>query len=220
MKKHFLTALAVLALIIMGSAIAIEGNAEKSEQIVATLEKTMTVQNQGEDVILTNGMGERIYPISYNGTVYLPAESIGDSLNAATEWDKEKNIFHIGGDATTTIGGIPEALKNEEIRDMTCVLLDVDKVAERTRVEAVSLIMNDDEATINVGGRQKYLLCFFGNQSGAAYHAVISNMDTGETILELDNPEGAPGEYQTIEIPVENVSRIKITGKLNEEMEP
>lgn len=223
MKKHILIAtLVVLAALMVGVAVGSEGTMAKPKQIVAVLDKTMVVQSRGEDFVLTDELGNKLDPIIYNGMVYLPAESAGKALNVTTEWDKENNVLRLGGDATATDIGItetlivpPEEVKDAKIRDMTALVVDIDKRDDTALIRALSFSMSDNELTVNVGGRQNILTGLVGNESGEAFHAVISNMDTGEVIRELDSPGGKSG-YQVVAIPVKNVSRIKITGELKE----
>lgn len=225
MKKKILIILALLMAFAAGSVLAIENNnTEKLERIQVALDKAMIVRHLGQEVQLLDGNGNKSYPIIYKGKVYLPVSDIGNILNAAVTWDKKTNTLDIGGNATSTLGGImetltfpPEDLPSAVVGNMTALVLGVDKGKDGTILRALSYAQNEKELTVNVGGRQKYLIGYFGNQSGLAYHVTISDMDTGEIVRELDSPKREGGQYQFAAIPVENVSRIKITGELKEE---
>lgn len=212
-KKHFLEALVAVGLLASICVVAAAAAGGRG-QVQVSLDKAMTVQSRGKELPLLGETGNRLYPIIYGGTVYLPVETLGESFNVTTEWDKDHNVLTIGGDDVSTLGGIPAFLNDYNQKSVTAIMLDIDDVEGRTRVECVALAYDDDELAINLGNRQKEVICLYGNQSGRAAHAVITDMDTGEVIQELDIPEGGSPEYQQLWLPVEKVSKIKVAGEL------
>ena len=63
------------------------------KQIVAYLNYGIDIVVNGEVENLYDANGNRVYPISYNGTTYVPVRGVGNLLGAEVEWDsKEGNV--------------------------------------------------------------------------------------------------------------------------------
>lgn len=63
------------------------------KQIIAYLNYGIDIVVDGEVKELHDANGNRVYPISYNGTTYVPVRGIGDILGVKVEWDsKEGNV--------------------------------------------------------------------------------------------------------------------------------
>ena len=58
------------------------------QEIKAYLNSGISIKLDGEAKVLTDASGVRTYPISYNGTTYLPIRSIADLLGVEVNWDQ------------------------------------------------------------------------------------------------------------------------------------
>ncbi len=67
-----------------------------NEQISALLNKAITITFNGESVVLNDASGARVYPITYNGTTYLPARAICNLTKTDIEWDGATNTVKLG----------------------------------------------------------------------------------------------------------------------------
>lgn len=80
-----LTAL-VLALVICGLTVGASAAGE-SKEIKAYLNYDITVTYNGEVQVLKDAAGNRVYPISYEGTTYLPVRAVSNMLGVEVDWD-------------------------------------------------------------------------------------------------------------------------------------
>ncbi len=67
-----------------------------NEQISALLNKAITITFNGEPVELNDASGARVYPITYNGTTYLPARAICNLTKTDIKWDGATNTVMLG----------------------------------------------------------------------------------------------------------------------------
>ncbi len=59
------------------------------KEIVAYLNYSIGIVVDGETKELHDAEGNRVYPISYNGTTYIPVRGVGTILGADVSWDSE-----------------------------------------------------------------------------------------------------------------------------------
>ena len=72
----------------LACGIAIGANASSAlKEISAYLNYGITVQYNGQAQTMNDANGDRVYPISYNGTTYLPVRAVSDMLDIAVDWD-------------------------------------------------------------------------------------------------------------------------------------
>lgn len=88
-KKSAL-ALVVAASVFVGTAIGASG-ADAVQIITALLRTDYTVKYNGEEQILKDANGERVYPISYNNSTYVPFRALGDIIGLDVGWDAATN---------------------------------------------------------------------------------------------------------------------------------
>ncbi|MBQ2942463.1 MAG: PepSY domain-containing protein [Clostridia bacterium] len=88
MKKRTLALL--LAAVFAVSMIAGMGAAGLISEIKAELRRDFTIRVDGDKQIFRNVDGERVYPILFEGTTYLPVRAIGELMDKTVYWDEGK----------------------------------------------------------------------------------------------------------------------------------
>ena len=83
--KRFVSFL--LALVMICSLMVNAGAAESQEEISAYLNYDITVTYNGDTQTLKDAAGNTVYPVSYNGTTYLPVRAVSNMLGVAVDWD-------------------------------------------------------------------------------------------------------------------------------------
>jgi hypothetical protein len=115
MKKKMFIALC-LAAIIAGSLSLGAYAGANLEEIKVYLNKGIHVNLNGESWQPKDSSGKTAYPITYNGTTYLPVKSIGDALGVGVGFDKASNTVLIGGSVNTdSIPATPSPKPTQQI---------------------------------------------------------------------------------------------------------
>ena len=97
MKKFF--AILTLALtIVLGNVV----NAAAIPTEVV-LNQNLTITYNGNVQRFKNAKGDVVYPISYQGTTYLPIRSISCLFETEIEWNGDTNSIHLGKGSLDTI---------------------------------------------------------------------------------------------------------------------
>lgn len=225
-KKLLKTVVALMSIAaLLGVSAATDANSD--ELITATLAKGMHVQSGGQELIMTDWSGQRLYPIVYNGNTYVPVRPIGNALNAAVGWEEESQTVSIGGAEGTAnvgtirytvgtsednIGWITTAGKDGKIlsHDNAPLLsIDVGEYMGHDRIEAHSFGIAYDAMEINIGGRQETQSCLLRNaQTEKTVTIIIENAETGE-MLHVETLE--PMHFRMVKIPVNSVKLLRIT---------
>ncbi len=73
------------------------------QEIKAYLNSGITLKLDGEAQVLTDASGVRTYPITYNGTTYLPVRSIGNLLGVDVGWDQATQSVLLGKQGETDL---------------------------------------------------------------------------------------------------------------------
>lgn len=76
--------------------------ADTLQTITAYLDAGITVTLNGEVQILTDAKGTRLYPISYNGSTYLPVRAVAGLAGLEVNWDQATKTVQLG----TMTGGV------------------------------------------------------------------------------------------------------------------
>lgn len=75
------------------------------EKIEAYLNTGVNIKIKGKDWQAKNSAGDRLYPISYNDSNYLPVRAVGEALGVEIGWDEASNTVLIGKDEpVNTVG--------------------------------------------------------------------------------------------------------------------
>lgn len=90
MKKHAIITGLILVLL-FGMNVC-----QANENVEVLLNKSLKVTFNGEMQEFKNVNGEKVYPISYDGTTYLPIRSISSLFKTAIKWDGETNSIWLG----------------------------------------------------------------------------------------------------------------------------
>lgn len=86
MKKRFLISILLGAMLLCGFALGATSSRD-FESISALLAYPITVKYNDAVQTLCNADGEEVFPISYNGTTYLPVRAISNMLGLDVDWD-------------------------------------------------------------------------------------------------------------------------------------
>lgn len=97
-KKKFVSTLALtLALL---CAFTLGANASGTlQEIKAYLNSGITIKMDGVEQTLKDATGTRIYPISYDGSIYLPIRAVSDMLGVGVDWDGATQSVLLGKQA-------------------------------------------------------------------------------------------------------------------------
>lgn len=93
--KKALTAL-VLALALFGAFNLVSYAADGLQEINAYLNSNVNFKLDGEEQILKDASGVRTYPITYQGTTYVPIRSVANLLGVNVDWDQATQSILLG----------------------------------------------------------------------------------------------------------------------------
>lgn len=93
-KKKWMTLMIALALV--GSFTLGAKAAGTLESINAYLNYGISIKYNGEPQTLTGADGVRMYPITYNGTTYLPIRAVSNLLGIGVDWDASTQTVLLG----------------------------------------------------------------------------------------------------------------------------
>lgn len=93
-RKTFIT-LAIALALVCGMVIGANA-ADTLKEISAYLNYGITIKYNGEEQNLADASGNRVYPITYNGTTYLPIRAVSNMLGIGVEWDGATQTVLLG----------------------------------------------------------------------------------------------------------------------------
>ena len=70
--------------------------AYNNQTISAMLNREITITYDGQAQLFQDANGNAVYPITYNGTTYLPVRCISDLLGMEVNWDQATNTVQLG----------------------------------------------------------------------------------------------------------------------------
>ena len=85
MKKNL--RVPVLAAALAGAMVLGAGATTVAERVSADLRPDITVTVDGKDQTLLDKNGDVVYPITYEGTTYLPIRALGNVMDLDVEWN-------------------------------------------------------------------------------------------------------------------------------------
>ena len=95
MKKKFIKGTA--AALAAASCMAVGAiGASSLQSISAYLNYGITVKYNGQEQQMYDANGQRVYPISYNGTTYVPIRAVGNMRGIDVAWDGANNAVLLG----------------------------------------------------------------------------------------------------------------------------
>lgn len=69
------------------------------QEIKAYLNSGITIKYEGEAQVMTDAQGARVYPITYNGTTYVPIRAVSNMLDVKVDWDQASQTVLLGDPA-------------------------------------------------------------------------------------------------------------------------
>lgn len=79
---------AALAMVLTLGLVVGVGAVNDKKQIVAYEDYTIAIKLDGEVQLPVNANGSRVYPITYNGTTYLPIRAVAGMAGLEVDWDQ------------------------------------------------------------------------------------------------------------------------------------
>lgn len=129
-KKVSLKTCLLLCVICVLTTVTVFGNTTMKE-IVAYLNYTIDIVVDGEVKELKDAQGNRVYPISYNGTTYVPVRGVSTLLGVDVEWD--------------SVNGAVVLTTNAGVEDKADLLEGVEKTSRYSHI----LSAEEKEITVN-----------------------------------------------------------------------
>ena len=93
-KKATLT-LALALAVVLGMIVGANA-ADTLKTITASLNYGITIKYNGNVQEMKDAGGNRVYPISYEGTTYLPVRAVADMLGIEVNWDDPTQTVWLG----------------------------------------------------------------------------------------------------------------------------
>lgn len=123
MKKSMRRSIAVIAVLALtlgfsGQAFA----ASNTENIKAVLNRGITVKMNTVVQNLKDTNGNPVYPITYNGTTYLPVRAVSDLVGLPVNWDAATNTVNLGTNDKQPVA--VTSLKNSGPTDTNWIITD------------------------------------------------------------------------------------------------
>lgn len=95
MKKKGFKILAITLLIVGVFSVGVFAGTNM-QAITAYLNYGITIEYNDVDQSMTDESGTRVYPITYNGTTYLPVRAVSNMLGLKVDWDAATNHVLLG----------------------------------------------------------------------------------------------------------------------------
>ena len=94
MRKKFIKIMAITLIITLSLGMGAYA-ASNNETIQVLLNRNLTITYRGEAQTMSDVNGNQVFPISYEGTTYLPIRAVSNMLDIPIEWDGSANAVHI-----------------------------------------------------------------------------------------------------------------------------
>ena len=120
-----------------------------SYNVNALLNKEYTIIYDGEEKNFYNGNGERVYPILFEGTNYLPLRAVSSLFNVAISWDGLNNTVRLGeGEINKASAPINSNLTRESNEEVVVLINQEVKVVYNGETQNFRMNVGDHSKTI------------------------------------------------------------------------
>lgn len=213
MKKRILSLalVPVICLALVGALTLGAAATGNLEVISAYLNKTVTITMDGKEQILKDADGNRVYPITYEGSTFLPVRAVSNLLGVPVDWDGATKTVILGTQEgkgvellTTfkTFSTVGAGQKHLEPKNM--IQISGVDVLDYAWIKVEDWGGQTGSIAFNTGGKYQYVT--FKYYSGA--DAVFKVMGDDDYVLWETNVKG--GElYKTATVPLEDFSQLK-----------
>lgn len=161
MKNKTLTKVVVSAIVLSTLATVSAFAGANLKEIKAYLDCDVKIKYNIEEKTMLDKNGARVYPINYNGEIYLPVTQLGEILDIGTKYDKTKNevLLGITGEAVDFIDNYLPVYKS---------------------TGSYYHVTSDDGKTIDIGS-QKYdrYIKFYATKPGREVYQTYYSYDIG-----------------------------------------
>lgn len=124
-----------------------------SEEVTVLINKQVKVSYNETLQEFQNVKGEKVYPITYQGTTYLPIRSISTLFETEIEWDAEENSIYLG----------QGELDEESAKELEEFVAGTNEEAVALLNEDIKIFFEDEEQTFeDVNGNVVYPLSYNG----------------------------------------------------------
>src|SRR5690606_11535018 len=103
MKKKIIVSTGLIAIIVTSMTIGALA-ASNLQEIKAFLNKDLKVKINGDLFTPKDASGNVYYPITYNGSTYLPVRAVGEAVGLKIGFDSTENAVLLGEASTSTSG--------------------------------------------------------------------------------------------------------------------
>lgn len=93
--KKLISALVLTLVLLCGIAIG-AGASGTLQEIQAFLDPTITIKLEGEAQTFLDAKGTRVYPITYQGSTYLPVRAVAGLAGLEVNWDQATRTVELG----------------------------------------------------------------------------------------------------------------------------
>ena len=166
-----------------------------AQRITAIIRPDISIQVNGEEQAMFDKNNERVYPIEYNGSTYLPIRSIGGMLSQEVVWDsKTQTIF-----LNTKVETNPEDLTNTALTRRVTQLEN-----------SYTTLLSDTEDTAAAGTYSENLTIYY------RLNGRCTNLENTLKTLQIDIKEAGRADKLTTEEQASLIQRLTtLEGKLH-----
>lgn len=216
MKKRTFTKVIASAVVLSSVATVSAFAGANLKEIKAYLDYDVKIKYNLEEKSMLDASGARVYPISYNGEIYLPVTGLGEITGMNTKYDSESNTVLLGitGEAVDFIDTYKPVYNsnisyNRHISSDSGKSIDIgsEKYSKYIEFRAWGHTNIETYLSYDIGG--KYTTLQFDIKSEASKDDSISILGDNDRLLyKIDMKQG--DILKTVNIDVTGVSQIKI----------
>ena len=211
MKKKRISGICLVLVLALGMCIGAAA-ANNLETISAYLNRGITIKLDGQTQTMYDAQGNRVYPISYNGTTYVPIRAVSNMLGIDVEWDGANNTVLLG--ETGTAKDFIEAF--EPYAGVTWTHYSISdkntqEIAGKTYDHFIE-IYDDFDLYYDLAG--KYDTLTFDVYAPESYEYTLYFYGDNDTLLEKINVEGKNLPV-THEVNVSGTQQLKIEAEIS-----